>query len=48
MGQVSSFITDDDNVKKGKGVPSQISNRCTVNDYIRWKNCLSRDFTINW
>ncbi|XP_074583519.1 uncharacterized protein LOC141839626 isoform X2 [Curcuma longa] len=45
--EVSSFKTDDDNVKNGKDVPSQISNRCTVNDYIRWKNCLRRDFTIN-
>ncbi|XP_042470529.1 poly(A) polymerase I-like isoform X3 [Zingiber officinale] len=45
--EVSTFKTDDDNVKNGEDAPSQIPNRCTVKDYIRWKNCLRRDFTIN-
>ncbi|URE41297.1 Poly A polymerase head domain [Musa troglodytarum] len=46
--EVSTFDTNDKDVKKQKkDVPSQVSNGCDVNDFVRWKNSMDRDFTIN-
>lgn len=33
--------------KQKKDVPSQVSSGCDVDDFVRWKNCMDRDFTIN-
>ncbi|CAD5164159.1 unnamed protein product [Musa acuminata subsp. malaccensis] len=46
--EVSSFNTNDKDLKKQKNdVHSQVSNGCDVDDFVRWKNCMDRDFTIN-
>ncbi|URE38534.1 Poly A polymerase head domain [Musa troglodytarum] len=46
--EVSTFDTNDKDVKtQKKDVPSQVSNGCDVNDFVRWKNSMDRDFTIN-
>ncbi|KAF9609909.1 hypothetical protein IFM89_019002 [Coptis chinensis] len=46
--QVSSFDTVD-TVADGKGTvfPSQRPTGCNKEDFVRWKDCLRRDFTIN-
>ncbi|URE38537.1 Poly A polymerase head domain [Musa troglodytarum] len=39
--EVSTFDTNDKDVKtQKKDVPSQVSNGCDVNDFVRWKNSM--------
>ncbi|XP_008789358.2 poly(A) polymerase I-like [Phoenix dactylifera] len=40
--EVSSFDTRQKNVKERR-----VPNNCAEKDFIRWKNCMERDFTIN-
>ncbi|KAM0949738.1 putative polynucleotide adenylyltransferase [Dioscorea sansibarensis] len=46
--EVSSFNTTDRHVKERVTIhSSQIPTNCDEKDFIRWKNCMERDFTIN-
>ncbi|KAJ0967061.1 hypothetical protein J5N97_023978 [Dioscorea zingiberensis] len=46
--EVSSFGTTHRNVKEREATHSSpIATNCDEKDFIRWKNCMERDFTIN-
>ncbi|XP_039134015.1 poly(A) polymerase I-like isoform X2 [Dioscorea cayenensis subsp. rotundata] len=46
--EVSSFNTTGRHVKERETThSSQIPTNCNEKDFIRWKNCMERDFTIN-
>ncbi|KAF3789691.1 Poly(A) polymerase I [Nymphaea thermarum] len=47
--EVSSFETNDACiVEKGEAVYlPQMPNGCDNNDFVRWRNCMKRDFTVN-
>ncbi|KAH7690302.1 Polynucleotide adenylyltransferase protein [Dioscorea alata] len=46
--EVSSFNTTGRHVKERETThSSQIPTNCDEKDFIRWKNCMERDFTIN-
>ncbi|XP_059443872.1 uncharacterized protein LOC132175828 [Corylus avellana] len=45
--EVSSFSTRGRNFDRDLGDDLERPSSCDEKDYIRWKNCLQRDFTIN-
>ncbi|XP_010266171.1 PREDICTED: uncharacterized protein LOC104603752 [Nelumbo nucifera] len=46
--EISSFETVGEHVKENETVLfSQMSTSCDEKDFIRWRNCMHRDFTIN-
>ncbi|XP_077246836.1 uncharacterized protein LOC143886662 [Tasmannia lanceolata] len=45
--EVSSFETTDQHIKEKEQVLCQLPISCDNEDFIRWKNSMKRDFTIN-
>lgn len=45
--EVSSFDTVAKHDKEKEGLVTNIPRGCDKNDFVRWRNCMHRDFTVN-